>query len=91
MFMISTMLKRNGLRPHVVTSEFDTFQILHIRANGFRAPGWAKIMGDALIGGHLKMSGTINFVGIAEPIAVGDNLQFDQCSLPYRTNYAYCS
>ena len=68
-------VKRNGLRPSVITSEFDTLS--KGAATGYRSPGWAKIMGDALIGGHLKMSGTINFVGIPEPIAVGDNLQFD--------------
>jgi hypothetical protein len=66
-------VKRNGLKPSVITSEFDL-----IGDKGtFRSPGWAKIMGDALIGGHLKMSGTIEFVGIVAPIAVGDNLQFD--------------
>lgn len=68
-------VKRNGLRPSVITSEFDTLS--KGASAGYRSPGWAKIMGDALIGGHLKMSGTINFVGIVEPIAVGDNLQFD--------------
>lgn len=66
-------VKRNGLKPSVITSEFD-----FVGEKGtFRSPGWAKIMGDALIGGHLKMSGTIEFVGIVSPIAVGDNLQFD--------------
>jgi hypothetical protein len=67
-------VSRNGLRPYVVTSEFDRLEDTN---TGFRSPGWARIMGDALIGGHLKFSGTINFVGIPEPIAVGDNLQFD--------------
>lgn len=67
-------VRRNGLRPYVVTSEFDR---LETTSTDFRAPGWAKILGDALIGGHLKISGTINFVGIPQPIAVGDNLQFD--------------
>lgn len=71
-------VQRNGLRPHVVTSEFDRLPDPPYTPSGFRSPGWAKILGDALIGGHLKMSGTINFVGIPEPIAVGDNLQFDQ-------------
>lgn len=69
-------VKRNGLRPYVVTSEFDRTPTNGTQGS-FRAPGWAKIVGDALIGGHLKMSGTINFVGIPEPIAVGDNLEFD--------------
>ena len=65
-------VKRNGLRPYIVTSEFD-----RLNKVGFKSPGWAKILGDALIGGHLKLSGTISFVGLPEPIAVGDNLQFD--------------
>lgn len=69
---------RSGLRPHVVTSEFDRLPDAPYTNDGFRSPGWAKILGDALIGGHLKMSGTINFAGIPEPIAVGDNIQFDQ-------------
>ncbi len=69
-------VKRNGLRPYVVTSEFDRAPDGNVQGD-FRAPGWARIVGDALIGGHLKLSGTINFVGIPEPIAVGDNLQFD--------------
>lgn len=70
-------VQRNGLKPHVITSEFDRLPDVPFTNNGLRAPGWAKILGDALIGGHLWMSGTIEFVGIPEPIAVGDNLQFD--------------
>ena len=72
-------VQRNGLRPYVITSEFDRVSNddNDKSKQDFRAPGWAKIVGDALIGGHLKMSGTINFVGIPQPIAVGDNLQFD--------------
>jgi len=69
-------VQRNGLRPYVVTSEFDRAPDGSSQGD-FRAPGWAKIVGDALIGGHLKMNGSITFVGIPEPIAVGDNLQFD--------------
>lgn len=71
-------VRRNGLKPHVITSEFDRLpDPPYTREGYFRSPGWAKILGDALIGGHLKLSGTINFVGLVEPIAVGDNLQFD--------------
>lgn len=69
-------VQRNGLKPYVVTSEFDRAPDGASQGE-FLSPGWAKIVGDALIGGHLKMSGTITFVGIPEPIAVGDNLQFD--------------
>ena len=69
-------VQRNGLRPYVVTSEFDRMPDTKEQSQ-FRAPGWARIVGDALIGGHLKLSGTINSVGVVEPIPVGDNLQFD--------------
>jgi hypothetical protein len=41
------------------------------------APIWARILGDALIGGHLRMNGTFNCIGITEPITVGDNLEVD--------------
>ncbi len=67
---------RNGLRPYIVSTQFDEPPTTDQKSD-FRAPGWAKIVGDALIGGHLKMSGTINFVGLPQPIAVGDNLEFD--------------
>jgi hypothetical protein len=69
-------VSRSGLRPYIVNSLFD--QPIPPRTDGlFRSPGWAKIVGDALMGGHLKMSGTINFFGIQDPICVGDNLEFD--------------
>jgi hypothetical protein len=66
---------RSGLRPHVITTNFDDLTILKDEKVGRK---WALIMGDALIGGHLKMNGTIECIGIAQPIAVGDNLQYDQ-------------
>jgi hypothetical protein len=69
-------VKRNGLRPYIVSTQFDEPSEKDKKGE-FRSPGWAKIVGDALIGGHLKFSGTINFVGIVEPIPVGDNLEFD--------------
>lgn len=66
---------RSGLRPHVITTNFDDLTILKETKIGRK---WALIMGDALIGGHLKMNGTIECKGIVDPIAVGDNLEFDQ-------------
>lgn len=69
-------VRRNGLRPYIATSIFD--EPLPDRGDiSFRSPGWAKILGDALMGGHNKMSGTIVFYGIPDPLAVGDNLEFD--------------
>lgn len=66
-------IKRNGLRPYIAQNQFDDSPDNLVYA----APVWARIIGDALIGGHLKMNGTITCVGITEPIAVGDNLEFD--------------
>jgi hypothetical protein len=67
-------VQRSGLRPYIVTTQFDdpTSQ-----KKDYHSPIWAQILGDAMIGGHLKMNGTITCAGIVDPIAVGDNLQFD--------------
>ena len=64
----------SGLRPYIVTTQFDdpTSQ-----KKDYRSPIWAQILGDAVIGGHLKMNGTITCAGIIDPIAVGDNLELD--------------
>ncbi len=67
-------VQRSGLRPYVVTTQFDEPTTTN---KEYRSPGWAKIVGDALIGGHLKMNGSIVSAGIVEPIAVGDNLELD--------------
>lgn len=69
-------VKRSGLRPYVVSSLFDE-PIVATEKSVFRSVYWAKILGDFLIGGHLKMNGTVECIGIFEPIAVGDNLELD--------------
>jgi hypothetical protein len=68
-----TDIQRSGLRPYVVQNQFDDLPDTLVK----RAPEWARILGDALIGGHLKMNGTFNCIGIVEPIAVGDNAEVD--------------
>lgn len=67
-------VQRSGLRPYVVTTQFDEVTSAN---KEYRSPGWAKILGDSLIGGHLKMNGSITTAGIVDPISVGDNLQLD--------------
>lgn len=67
-------VQRSGLRPYIVTTQFDEPTTTN---KEFRSPQWAQIVGDALIGGHLKMNGSILTAGIEDPIAVGDNLEFD--------------
>lgn len=66
-------VKRSGLRPYVVSSNFDITQ----SNQEYASPSWARIVGDTLIGGHLKLNGSFECVGIVDPIAVGDNLEFD--------------
>lgn len=67
-------VQRSGLRPYIVTTQFDDPTTVK---KDYRSPMWARILGDALIGGHLKLNGTIVSAGIIDPIAVGDNLEFD--------------
>lgn len=68
-------IQRQGLRPYVVTSNFD-FPIKE-RNKRIRAKEWSEIVSDWIIDGHLKESGTFTFFGIQDPISVGDNLEFD--------------
>lgn len=67
-------VQRSGLRPYIVTTQFDEPTTTN---KEYRSPTWAKIVGDALIGGHLKLNGQITCMGIVDPIAVGDNLELD--------------
>ena len=68
-------IKRQGLRPYVVTANFDF--PLKERNKRIRANEWAKIVSDWIIDGHLKESGKLKFVGLQDPISVGDNIEFD--------------
>jgi hypothetical protein len=67
-------VQRSGLRPYIITTQFDEPTDAY---KEYRSPTWAKIIGDALIGGHLKMNGSITCVGLIDPITVGDNLELD--------------
>jgi len=67
-------VQRSGLRPYVVTTQFDEPTDKY---KDYKSPMWSKIVGDALIGGHLKLNGQITCIGIVDPIAVGDNLELD--------------
>lgn len=69
-------IKVNGLRPLIQTSNFD-YAASDVNKRISEAPLWAKLLGDWVIGGHMKMSGTITMRGWPLPIAVGDNLEFD--------------
>lgn len=71
-------IERQGLKPYVVTSNFD-FPAAKNGDNGkkLHAREWAELVSDWVIDGHLKESGVLTFHGIQDPIAVGDNLEFD--------------
>lgn len=68
-------VKRSGLRPYIVSTQFE--DPTDNNKDYYRSPRWAKIIGDAVIGGHLKMNGTIECIGIVDPIAIGDNLEYN--------------
>jgi hypothetical protein len=66
-------IQKSGLRPYIVQNQFDdTPDVV-----AFSSVNWARILGDATIGGHLKINGSMTVIGISEPIAIGDNLEFD--------------
>jgi len=65
---------RSGLRPSVITTSFQDLTAFTDISIGRR---WALVIGDAIIGGHLKLNGTLECAGIVDPIAVGDNLEYD--------------
>lgn len=66
-------IKRNGLRPYMtsLSSYWRGGDIF----NGPNA--WRDLMTDVVVGQHLMLSGTISTYGILPPIAVGDNLEFE--------------
>jgi hypothetical protein len=71
-------IQRQGLRPYVVTSNFD-FPAGKGTNSDKQLHGyiWSRIVGDWVIDGHLKESGVLTFQGLKDPVAVGDNLEFD--------------
>jgi hypothetical protein len=69
-------IKRHGLRPYITSSSFD-YAAADVNGRLSEAPTWAKLVGDWVIGGHMKMSGSITMRGWDLPIAPGDNLEWD--------------
>jgi hypothetical protein len=69
----TTDIARHGLRPLIkqvnsTISSRDPFEV---------AQAWTDLLTDWTIGGHLRLSGNMNSTGIEEPIAVGDNLEYE--------------
>lgn len=67
-------IKRHGMKPAIITSNFD-FPIED--GNKLQAKEWSYLLFDMLNQGHLREAGSIVTAGLVEPIAVGDNLEFD--------------
>lgn len=67
-------VSRSGLRPMVITTSFEDLTIAKDESIGRKC---AFILGDSVIGEHLRMNGTIETIGIVDPIAVGDNFEYD--------------
>lgn len=66
---------RSGLRPYITTSNFD--YIDPNSKDSYDAVYWSKLISNWVMGSHLKMSGTLNCVGIEKPIPVGDNMEYE--------------
>jgi len=68
-------IKRNGLQPMVFTSNAD--EIIGSNKISFQSIVWKDLMADILIGGHMRLSGSVSCVGIYDPIVHGDNFEIN--------------
>jgi hypothetical protein len=66
-------IERNGRKPYIVNCYYD---YPGTDATS-RSKEWAILIADWVFNGHLKMNGTVQSIGIQEPICVGDNLELD--------------
>jgi hypothetical protein len=65
-------IRRHGLRPYVRVCNFDWPTPSDSLT---KAPYWTSLVFDWVYGGHLKLNGTIECVGLEENICIGDNLE----------------
>jgi len=68
-------VQRHGLKPFLATADYDYPEKADNKAT--KGKEWAELVGDWVINGHLRESGTIVCQGIEEPISVGDNVEFN--------------
>jgi hypothetical protein len=65
-------IERNGLRAYLATINSTLGgQVI------YSTKAWTAMVTDRVMGSHLKYSGTVGLAGSQEPIAVGDNLEYD--------------
>ena len=67
---------RSGLKPYILTSNFDYVDPVK-ESTSYDSIYWSKLISNWVMGSHLKMTGTLNCVGIENPIPVGDNLEYE--------------
>lgn len=67
-------VKRHGRKPYIVTCNYDPPDSK--KPTG-KAREWAYLISDWVFDGHLKLNGTIQSIGIEEPVCVGDNIELD--------------
>jgi hypothetical protein len=65
---------RHGRKPYIVTCNYSPPSAAETTV---KAKEWAYLVSDWLFDGHLKLNGTMQTVGIEEPVCVGDNLELD--------------
>jgi hypothetical protein len=66
-------IARNGLRAQVAS--LNVSDILSGGRSGLNE--LTKLIADRCMNGHLKLSGHVSVVGVQEPVATGDNFEFD--------------
>lgn len=66
---------KHGMKPVTITTGFD--YPIKEKNPIFQAKEWSELLFDMLNAGQLRESGNVTCIGIQEPIAVGDNLEFD--------------
>lgn len=69
-------IQRHGIKPYILRSRFG-----YLESGGkgdvYQSVKWNKAIADMILNSHLKENGTMVCVGLEDPIAVGDNLEFD--------------
>jgi hypothetical protein len=68
---------RSGPRIHTTFSDTNAVIDAGGKSQISNINQWRDIIADIFANGHLKMNGSIQMAGIQDPIAVGDNFEFD--------------
>lgn len=65
---------QDGLKPYLTSVNIANE---NISKNPETAKAWTRLVADRIISGHLRYTGSMTISGIQEPIAIGDNLEFN--------------